>query len=196
MREQLTIDDVLGLKLIGDAEVVDRLQAWATESEDFEVLECEEHQGRYRATHVALSWRLPLHELAGAPLGEEITSVMRARGLRGDLDASFRRFVRDAEETVVFEVIIQDYDEALDSELGRTMHEERVIRQRASRGYHIDVARNITLLMKFLFYFALSRRENLNGIPVKLWVRYMPDTADQVLFSLTDFPAGAIGLQP
>ncbi|MFH1843914.1 MAG: hypothetical protein ABIF77_11980 [bacterium] len=192
----LILNDIVGFKLLGGKETVAALLDWVERRDDFVLVEHKVHRGVYSATHLILCWALPRRQLSRLPLEPTIAKVLHCRGMNWDVESGLRQFIRSSESTLNFEVIIQTYEDALESEIGLTMHEERVIRQRSNQDHAMDVARNITVLTKFLFFFALSRRESLAGIPVKLWVRYMPETTDQILFDLTDFPVGEIGLIP
>jgi len=193
----LVINDVIGFKLLGDEGVLEAFGAWVDARPDLEVIDQEEHRGNYNATNIILRWRMSEQDLLFGSISKKVERILRKRSMTGDLNAGLRRFVRDGEDTINLEILVQRYEEALESEIGRSMHEERIIRQREEQLYRGYVARNIAVLTQFLFSFALSRRVSLDEIPLKLWVRYMPETHDHIIYSLTDdFPAGELGIVP
>jgi len=69
----------------------------------------------------------------------------------------------------------------LESEIGRSMHEDRILTQRQNQQYQGSLARNIEYLLDYFFRFALSTTKELHEVPIQLWVRYMPDYIDQIL---------------
>jgi hypothetical protein len=107
-----------------------------------------------------------------------------------------REFVDAGEPDLRLEIIFQSFEQMLESELGRCIHEERVIRQRYHQAYRSFVVRNIRVLIQYLFCFGISRAHTCDEIPIKLWVRYMPDYHDQVMSTVSDFPVGGMGLTP
>jgi hypothetical protein len=79
----------------------------------------------------------------------------------------------------------------LESEIGRCMYEERVLAQRSHQQYQGSLAKNIGYLMEYMLLYCLSARDDPGEIPYKLWIRYMPDYADQVVRRLFGFPPEA-----
>ena len=86
------------------------------------------------------------------------------------------------------EIIISTYQEMLESEIGRCIHEDRIIQQRLHQPYRGPLARNIQCLMEYLFTFPTSRQRVLGELPIKLWNRYLPDYFDEVLKELFRIP--------
>jgi hypothetical protein len=76
----------------------------------------------------------------------------------------------------------------LESEIGRCIHEDRIIEQRLCQQYRGPLARNIQCLMEYLFTFPTSRQRELGELPIKLWNRYLPDYFDEVLKQLFRIP--------
>ena len=131
---------------------------------------------------------------AGAPpLAPRLVQVMQARGIAPpEVQSQFAAFVRAAEPEVHLEVIVCDYREMLESEIGRCMHEDRILRQRLDQQYNGQLARNIEFLMAFLFAFPMSARTELRELPIRLWDRYLPDYFDEVLRGLFDIPSAEV----
>lgn len=190
------IHDVLGFKLLGGEPVLRKLLRWIDERKEMTIVRRKEHRGAFHATNLVVQWRPPWEEIVAVAPRPETQAVLRARGMEGDLRARFREFVATGEEHVNLELIVQSYADAMESEIGRSLHEERVIRQRRSGESWGTVAPTIAALTRYLFYFALSRQTELHEVPLKISIRYMPDRLEQVFLSLTDFPVGDLGLVP
>ena len=117
---------------------------------------------------------------------------MQGRGFSPDeANRAFAEFVRSGEEDVLLEIILSTYQEMLESEIGRCIHEDRIIEQRLRQQYRGPLARNIQCLMEYLFTFPSSPspcQRELGELPIKLWNRYLPDYFDEVLKQLFHIP--------
>jgi hypothetical protein len=133
----------------------------------------------------------PREEILSHDLSEKIIDVMRLRASRpGDSNREFAEFVRSGEDHIYLEIIVSDYEEMLESEIGRCMHEDRIIEQRLRQPYNGHLAKNIEYLMEYLFVFPYSAQYELGELPIKLWNRYLPDYFDEVLRKLYHIPRG------
>jgi hypothetical protein len=83
---------------------------------------------------------------------------------------------------------ISTYQEMLESEIGRCIHEDRIIEQRLRQQYRGPLARNTQCLMEYLFTYPTSRQRELGELPIRLWHRYLPDYFDEVLKQLFHIP--------
>jgi hypothetical protein len=185
----LAINDVAGVKVILEEGKQGELMALLARMPECEVVEEERHSGRYNATNLLVRFRPPREELLLRPLGQGILGVMQTRGVPPEETArSFAEFVRSGEEDVLLEIILSDYQEMLESEIGRCIHEDRIIRQRLFQPYRGPLARNIQYLMEYLFTFPLSPQRELGELPIKIWNRYLPDYFDEILKGLFRIP--------
>jgi hypothetical protein len=83
------------------------------------------------------------------------------------------------------EIIVANFEEFLESEIGRCMHEDRVAFQRSNQDYQGHLATNVRYLMQYIFALCLSESfADVDEVPVKLWVRYMPDTIERLVQNL------------
>jgi hypothetical protein len=83
------------------------------------------------------------------------------------------------------EIIAASFQEYLESEIGRAMHEERVLSQRQHPDYNGHLGMNIRYLMEFILSLCRAPGlDDLRDVPIKLWVKYMPDTVEQLVRSL------------
>ena len=183
------INDVAGIKLVLDDARRDKLYSILDRMEDCEVVEEERHRGKFNATNLLVRYRPSSGDILSRPLGSTTLSFMRSKGLSDEeTNRAFSDFVGQGEESVHVEVMMSSYEEMLESEIGRSMHEERIIGQRRQQQYRGCLARNIEYLMVYLFTFPASSQHDLHELPIKLWNRYLPDYFDEVIKDLFRIP--------
>ncbi|MGZ6236087.1 MAG: hypothetical protein ACXWMJ_02050, partial [Syntrophales bacterium] len=122
----MIINDEAGMKVILEDSQQGELLSVLQHMEGCEIVEEELHRGKYNATNVIVRYSPPREEILSQPLSETIIDIMRHRGSRpGDSNREFAEFVRSGEEHIYLEIIVSDYEEMLESEIGRCMHEDR-----------------------------------------------------------------------
>ena len=187
--KKLVINDVAGIKVILEEEEQQQLMAFLNRLPDCKVIEEERHVGRYNATNLIVRYRPPRKEILARPLGWGLLSIMQGRGFSPyEARAAFIEFVDSGEEDVHLEIILSTYQEMLESEIGRCIHEDRIIEQRLRQQYRGPLARNIQCLMEYLFTYPTSRQRELGELPIRLWNRYLPDYFDEILKRLFHIP--------
>jgi hypothetical protein len=188
--EDLVINDVAGVKVIVEHADRERFMNKINEIRSCEVIEVEPHVGNYNDVNLIVRYRPSREQLIAQPLSERLTLLMQARGLSADEShRQFQQFVLTGEEQLYVEVIVCDYADMLESEIGRSMHEDRILRQRLDQQYTGQLGRNIEFLMAYLFAFPSSLRTELGALPLRLWNRYLPDYFDEVLRDLFEMPS-------
>ncbi|MDD5309981.1 MAG: hypothetical protein PHU25_21905 [Deltaproteobacteria bacterium] len=182
----LSIPDVAGIKLIAEPDEYVRLFDILQSSPWCTVLEEEKHSGNYKGTNLRVSYLLPKEMLEAMPPSGGYLKVLDFRGFDAHMVADqYREFIRAAEERVRLEIIVSDFQEFLESEIGRSMHEERVLSQRSHRDYNGHLATNIRYLMDFILSLCRApSQKDLEEVPIKLWVKYMPDTIERSVRNL------------
>lgn len=186
-RPGLTINDVAGLKVILEDDVSHRLYDFIDESPDLSIVEIERHEGIYNATNLILKLSLDHERLTSSPPSGRVLDIFRKRGMSdGDISERYRAFVLNGEPDVYLEVILSNYAEMLESELGRCMHEDRILRQRQRQEYRSPLAHNVRYLIEYMFLFTVSPKKVIDEIPIKLWESYMPDSFDEAVKLLWD----------
>ncbi len=93
------------------------------------------------------------------------------------------------EQTIRLEIIVSSFAEMLESEIGRCMHEDRIMRQRQDQHYDGHLARNIEFLLEFMFALPASCETRLDQLPIQIWKRYLPDYFDEVRRNLFRAPS-------
>jgi hypothetical protein len=183
--EKLEINDAAGMKVILEESERGKLTELFRRLPNCEIIEEERHTGRYNATNLIVRYRPPRDEILARPLGQGILNIMQARGLSPyETNQAFVEFVRSGEEDVLLEIILSTYQEMLESEIGRCIHEDRIIEQRLRQQYREPLARNIQYLLEYLFTFPTSFQKEFGELPIKLWNRYLPDYFDEILKKL------------
>ena len=188
--DSLVIQDVAGLKVIAEESDRSRFMDLISALKSCEVIETETHTGRYNAVNLIVRLRPDRERLTSKPLGDRLIQVMQMRGVDPETaNRRFRQFILSGEDSVNLEVILSGYQEMLESEIGRCMHEDRIIRQRLEQQYNGQLACNIEYLMGYLFMLPASNLMELDEPPIKLWHRYLPDYFDEVLKGLFNIPS-------
>lgn len=187
--ESMVIQDVAGIKVIVEDHQRARFLENIAGLQQCRLMEIEEHTGKYNAVNLIVRYQPDREALVADPLSDATCELMRMRGMDPEqAHHQFKHFVLTAEDDVHVEVIVCNYQEMLESELGRCMHEDRILQQRVTQQYNGQLARNIEFLMAYLFAFAASPRTELGELPIRLWDRYLPDYFDEVLMGLYDIP--------
>lgn len=189
VHNDMEINDVAGIKVILEGEEQARVLRLLADDDACEVIEVEPHRGNYNATNVLVDYRPDKDAILTQPLSEGILGLMQSRGVdRDTAQQEFIDFVRRGEDAVTIEVIVSNYQEMLESEIGRCMHEDRIIEQRLRQEYRGHLSKNVEYLMEYMFAFAVSRRSQVDELPIKLWNRYLPDTFEEIIKALYNIP--------
>jgi hypothetical protein len=180
----LTIPDAVGLKLIVEDSEYTRLIDIIKSNPRCRLLEQEHHSGAYTATNMRLAFILPKDKLRALPPSGRYLSTLAYRGLSpATLVDEYLEFIDTAEDHVMVEVIASSFLNFLESEIGASMHEERVVQQRSTIEYRSHLATNVRYLMSYMLTLcrAPGPPGELDEVPIKLWVHYIPDTVDHHL---------------
>ncbi len=178
----LDINDVVGVKAICEDDEVSRLTALLSAHPRMEIIEYELHSGAYNALNLTVRYVLDKDVLLSRPPSGERLRVLESRGMSAkDLLTGYDRFIREGEDDVVLEVIVAGFEEGLESEIGRSMHEERVLAQRSDQQYRGSLARNIVALLEYMMALRHYPPDSIDQIPIKLWIKYMPDYFESLM---------------
>ena len=189
----LSIPDAVGLKIIAEDDQYERLIATLEQGERTNLLEVEQHTGDYNAINLRVAYTIPRDLLMARPPDANALRVLALRGFDPKtVHERYQRFLEDAEDQVLIEVIVSTYEDFLESEIGRSMHEDRIFEQRSGHEYQAHLATNVLYLMDYVLSLCLSpRSDEIEDVPVKLWVKYMPDTMDLLFRRLFHVPIDA-----
>ena len=189
----LSIPDVVGMKLICEDDQRPRLLEMVRNNSHCTLLEEEEHRGRYNALNLRVAYVVPRELLRDQPPAAQQIRLMEHRGIASHhVLEDYRDFLSSAADHVLLEIIISNYGELIESELGRSMHEDRIVHQRSSRSYSSHIATNVLYLMDYILTLCLApHHQPVDDVPIKLWHRYMPDYLDRLNRGLFQLPIDA-----
>jgi hypothetical protein len=184
-RSALAINDIIGFKIIGEQEELDRAQAELAQEPGVTIVESQKHTGRYNATNLQVDIELP-------PVGQLVDdlrdldwSIAAQRGLDPtEVRRNFPTFVEQGARSVRTEVILTTYPELLESELGRSLHELRILTLRERNSYSGPIAENARYLIEYLLAVAYAPTVHVPELPIKMWGRYLPETLAGAMRSL------------
>lgn len=173
----VTINDVGGIKYITDEEALHQVEDFFLKHHDFKVFERSEHTGNYRAKSMVVEVPWNKEKVCRSFLENRAWEKYVNRGIpETELQKGLEHLVEHAEPRICIEVTLTTFDDLVESELGRGIHEERIITQRGQAVYVGHIPLNVEFLVEYLFAVAVSPRIHIDRLPVKLWGRYLPDT--------------------
>lgn len=174
------INDVAGIKVVMEPDMEARL-AEVLGGLGCRLVEREVHRGDYSAVNLLVDYAPDKERILAQGLPEKVVRVFRDHGVSPcETRRRFETFVRSGEPAVRVEIICSDAAETLESEIGRCMHEDRIIRQRLGRAYQGHLSQNVEFLLEYLFALPAAPEVRLERLPVRLWDRYLPDYFDEV----------------
>lgn len=189
MLDSARIHDVAGVKAIIGDDRIPVLEKFFHDMPGYSVAEKEKHFGNYDDVNYIIGIKLDKKELINKAPNSRVVDILSARGMdRDTVVDDYKTFVETAEDHVYLELITSNYPEMIESEFGRSMHEERILAQREEAGYRSSIARNVRYITEYLFLFAISEKKSIHQLPVKLWEKTMPDTYDHAIRQLWDIP--------
>lgn len=194
---QFFIDDVVGIRVLVSPEVAPRVQEYLASHPDLDVVDEKRFSGNFVGLNRVLSYRVPVDEVVKEPPTDAACDVLVQRRVAGDVGEArrlCREFVTSGEGEVRFEILLINFEELMESEVGRSMHEEHILEQREKQEYQGRLARNIEALMAFLFAFALSPKPTFERLPIQVGGSYLDDYLDSVMRSLFSCTTGTLGL--
>lgn len=176
-KKQLTINDIIGFKIVGDPKQLATAEHVIGQQSGIRIIEREEHRGHYNATNLLVEIELPsVGKIIDDNAHRDWHQAERLGLEPSQATKDFSAFVESGARSVCTEVILTTYPELIESELGRSLHELRILRLRERQNYAGQIAQNARYLIEFLFAVAYSPTTRVDSLPIKMWGRYLPDT--------------------
>ncbi len=173
----VTINDVGGIKLIHDEKSLSKVEEFLLAHRDFKVFEREEHRGNYRAKNLIVDLPWDKEQVCRTFTESNAWEKYINRGIpEAELKRGLEHIVAGTEPRICIEITLTTFEDFVESELGRGIHEERIMAQRGRTVYTGYIPINVEFLVEYLFAVAVSPRTRIARLPVKLWGRYLPDT--------------------
>lgn len=175
--EAMMLNDIIGFKIIGELEFLDRVPEMLRREPGVTVVEIEHHTGDYKAVNLLIDIDLPAHEELIRHLEGIDWSISFRRGLNTrEMRNGISQYVSQGARQVRMEIILTTYDELMESEFGRSIHELRILKLRQRQTYTGPIAQNAAYLVEYLLTLACSPRILVPELPVKMFGRYLPET--------------------
>ncbi len=175
--EALNVDDMIGFKLVGRPDELARAESAIEAHPKASIYERETHTGDYNAMNILVDLALPEPAELMRRFRSEDWRFAAGRGLSpAQLAAGFPDYVKAGANSVRVELILTSFDELLESELGRCIHEYRVLEQRYNRDYRGRMAKNAEFIIEYLLAVAFGPTTEVGEIPCKMWGQYLPET--------------------
>lgn len=192
-REALTINDVGGIKIVAEEELLSKLEASLQSGPLTRVIEKEEHQGNYRARNLIIDVPWDAEQICRSYAESRAWERYVDRGMEeSQLQNGIEPLLNGVEPRIRVELILSTFPDLVESELGKSIHEERIAAQRDRKVYHGYIPMNVEFLIEYLFAVGLSPQHRIERLPVKLWGRYLPDTISyhiRQLYGLSEYDA-------
>jgi hypothetical protein len=181
-RQAVTIHDVGGVKVVADAGRLARLEKALTANPKVSVAEKTIFSGNYQATSVIVEIPWDPEHACRRYMESRAWENYANRGIpEAELRKGLEPFLKQAQPNLNLELILSTFPDMVESELGNSLHEERIIVQRDNKIYKGYIPMNVEFLIEYLFAVGMSPRVAIDRLPIKLWGRYLPDTViDQI----------------
>jgi hypothetical protein len=175
--DQVRVDDVIGIKILGTPVELARIEAALDARDGTFACQSEVHEGSYTGTHYLVDLELPsLQENIDRFNGVD-WSFAEGRGLSAyHLEESLVDYLGSASPTFRVELILTTLDDLVESEFGRCIHEVRILEQRDRSTYSGRIAQNASSIIEYMLQLAISPTIQVDGLPIKIWGRYLRDT--------------------
>jgi len=185
--DQVRVDDVIGVKILGTPTELARIEVALDARDGTFACESEVHEGCYTGTHYLVDLELPPLEQTIARFKGVDWSFAEGRGLSAyHLEESLIDYLSSASPTFRVELILTTLDDLVESEFGRCIHEVRILEQRDQATYSGRIAQNASSIIEYMLQLAISPTVQTDELPIKVWGRYLRDTVGQALAKLQD----------
>lgn len=185
----MAINDVGGIKVVIDPERLPELERVLIAHPLVRIVSKKSYDGKYKAIRwiVEAPWdrehvRRRFRESNGwrRYLQRGISEEKLREGLEPLLEG--------AHPTLCLELMFSNFENFVESEMGDSIHEERIIAQRENKEYRGYIPINVEFLVQYLFEVAFCPLVRIERLPIKLWGRYLPDTLISQIRSLYNLP--------
>lgn len=188
-RSAMTIHDVGGIKIVAESRDLEFLEKSLHEDTTLKVLEKEDFLGDYQAVSLVLEVPWDRDRACREYLEKESWRKYLDRGIgEADLKKGLDPFLEGADSRLKIELILSTFEDLVESELGDSIHEERIMAQREGRVYKGYIPMNVEFLLGYLFAVGFSPCVRIESLPIRLWGRYLPDTLLSHLRRLYSLP--------
>jgi hypothetical protein len=184
-KNAMSIRDVGGVKIIADAENLNKLEQSLPIHPIIRVVGRRTYNGNYKATRLIVEVLWDAEQICRRFIDGEGWRRYLNRGIsEGKLKKGLEPLLAGAQPTLLLELMFSVFDEFVESEIGASIHEERIVAQRDNKAYKGYIPLNVELLIQYLFEVGFCPKVHIGPLPIKLWGRYLPDTVISCIRSL------------
>ena len=185
----VTIQDVGAIKIVAESEQLEQIEHQLTNTLGIKVIEREDFIGKYQATNLILEIQWDPIYICKRYRESSAWERYKGRGIPEEgLKKGLEQFLADTERTLNVEIILTTFPDLVESELGTSIHEERILSQRDNKRYKGYIPMNVEFIVEYLFAVGFSPRIDIDQVPIKLWGRYLPETLALYIRHLYNLP--------
>jgi len=190
-KSALKIHDVGGIKIVATEEELYTLEQDLYEHQNIRVIGRESFSGNYQAVSLIIEVPWNRQHVCRSYKDQRVWQKFLDRGLlKTELKKGLEPLLQGAKPTLKIELILSTYPDMVESELGNSLHEERIMAQRDNKVYKGYIPMNVEFLIEYLFALGTSPHVHIDHLPIKLWGRYLPDTVIDQIRALYGMPRG------
>jgi hypothetical protein len=181
-KSALEIHDVGGIKIVANQEELYKLEQDLSRQPNLRVVGRESFSGDYQAVSLIIEVEWNREHVCSRYIDQRVWQKLLDHGLpKTELEKGLEPLLEAAKPTLTIELILSTYPDMVESELGNSLHEERIMAQRDNKIYKGYIPMNVEFLIEYLFAVGTSPHVHIDHLPIKLWGRYLPDTViDQI----------------
>ncbi len=185
----MRIQDILGIKIIDSGFGESALESTIDGFPVAEIIEKEKHSGNYNAIHYIIELEVDFDLIIKRFIRDYSNADYSIRGLpQYGIEQDFIEFIKTGSDTLQLDLILTTFDELIESEIGRSMHETRIFKQRQQQEYLGNLPINVEYIIEYLLALGLSPEIEIDEIPIKIWGRYLPDSLSYRIRKLYGMP--------
>jgi hypothetical protein len=190
-KSALEIHDVGGIKIVATTEKLSLLEKQLSEQLNIRVSERESFSGNYQATSLVIEVAWNPDHVCRRYMDLRAWKRYLNRGLpEAELKKGLEPLLEGSKPTLKLELILSTFPDMVESELGNSLHEERIVAQRDNKLYRGYIPMNVEFLLEYLLAVGVCPHTSIEKLPIKIWGRYLPDTViDHIraLYGMPDF---------
>ncbi len=192
-RAALEINDVGGIKIVTNADRIAQLESRLHNHPKIRVVDRESFAGNYQATSLIIEVHWDREDVCRSYTDQRVWKKYLDRGIpEAHLRKGLEPLLDGAAPILRIELMLSTFPDMVESELGNSLHEERIIAQRDNKVYEGYIPMNVEFLLEYLFAVGLSPNVQIDRLPIKLWGRYLPDSVIDEIRTLYRMPHGEL----
>jgi hypothetical protein len=185
----LKIHDVGGIKIVASREKLSLLERDLSEQLNIRVNDRESFSGNYQATSLVIEVAWDPDYVCRRYMDLRAWRKYLNRGIsETELKKGLEPLLEGAKPTLKFELILSTFPDMVESELGNSLHEERIVAQRDNKLYGGYIPMNVEFLTEYLLAIGVCPHTHIERLPIKIWGRYLPDTVIDHIRALYGMP--------